>query len=618
MTKQKKLRHSEYYDLQNCFDNLYAKSKRSVVFTNLIEIISSEENIRLAYRNIKRNSGSHTSGTDNMNINDIEKISVEKLVEIIQRKFQFYKPKPVRRVEIPKANGKTRPLGIPTITDRLIQQCILQVLEPVCEAKFHERSNGFRPNRSTEHAIAQCYRMIQKQNLHFVVDIDIKGFFDNVNHSKLIRQIWSMGIRDKKLICIIKEMLKAPVVLPDGNTIYPTKGTPQGGILSPLLANIVLNELDWWISSQWETMITHKNIAIHTNKNGGQLKSNIYRALKNSNLKEMYIVRYADDFKIFCRKRSDAEKIFIAVKQWLKERLKLEINEEKSKVVNLRKHYSEYLGFKLKAVQKGEKTVIRSHMSDKAMQRETAKLKGQIIEIEHSKDKHNIGVNINLYNSMVVGIHNYYKYATHISKDCSAIQNSINKILYNRLKRSLKKDGIIGLQYLRKRYSKSKCMRYYCQFPIVPISYVQTSNPKYKKRKICKFTTEGREEIHKNLQFDEYVIEVLHMLARGFIPNRSVEYMDNRISLYAAQYGKCAVTGNLLDIDEIHCHHKKPVNQGGSDNYKNLVIVHDDIHRLIHATKPETIKTYIDKVKPNKSQLEKINKLRILAGNPVI
>lgn len=355
MTKQKKLRHSEYYDLQSCFDDLYAKSKRSVVFTSLIEIISSEENIRLAYRNIKRNSGSHTSGTDNMNIDDIKRMSVEKLVEGIQRKFQFYKPKPVKRVEIPKANGKTRPLGIPTIIDRLIQQCILQVLEPICEAKFHERSNGFRPNRSAEHAIAQCYRMIQKQNLHYVVDIDIKGFFDNVNHSKLIRQMWSMGIRDKKLICIIKEMLKAPVVLPDGNTIYPTKGTPQGGILSPLLANIVLNELDWWISSQWETMITHSNIAAYTNKNGGQIKSNIYRALKNSNLKEMYIVRYADDFKIFCRKRSDAEKIFIAVKEWLKERLKLEINEEKSRVVNLRKHYSEYLGFKLKAVQKGEK-----------------------------------------------------------------------------------------------------------------------------------------------------------------------------------------------------------------------------------------------------------------------
>ena len=108
------------------------------------------------------------------------------------------------------------------------------------------------------------------------------------------------------------------------------------------------------------------------------------------------------------------------------------------------------------------------------------------------------------------------------------------------------------------------------------------------------------------------------MLARSYLPNRSVEYMDNRVSLYAAQYGKCAVTGKVLWIDEIHCHHKKPISQGGTDEYKNLVIVHIDVHRLIHAVKPETIQAYLIKIKPNKSQLNKINKFRILAGNPAI
>ncbi len=373
MTKQKKLRHSEYYDMQNCLDELYAKSKQGDVFTNLSEIISSEENIRLAYRNIKRNSGSETSGVDKLNIKDIEKLSAEKLVEIIQKKLRHYKPKPVRRVEIPKTNGKTRPLGIPAIIDRLVQQCILQVLEPICEAKFHERSNGFRPNRSAEHALAQCYKMIQQQNLHFVVDVDIKGFFDNVNHSKLIRQMWTLGIQDKQLICIVKEMLKAPVVMPDGSTQYPTKGTPQGGILSPLLANIVLNELDWWISSQWETMPTHKQYAATKCRNGTLSREYTYKILQKSSLKEMYVVRYADDFKIFCRKRSDADKVFIAVKQWLKDRLSLEISEEKSKVVNLKKRYSEFLGFKLKAVRKEGKFVVRSHMSDKAVKKNSRK-----------------------------------------------------------------------------------------------------------------------------------------------------------------------------------------------------------------------------------------------------
>lgn len=618
MTKQKKLRHLEYYDLQECFDDLYAKSRQGEVFTKLMGIISSEENIRLAYRNIKRNSGNYTSGTDNLNIKDIEKLSAEKLAEIIQRKLKFYKPKPVRRVEIPKPNGRTRPLGIPTIVDRLVQQCILQVLEPICEAKFHERSNGFRPNRSAENALAQCYKMIHRQHLYFVVDVDIKGFFDNVNHSKLIRQMWAMGIRDKQLICIIKQMLKAPIILPDGNKVFPTKGTPQGGILSPLLANIVLNELDWWISSQWETMPTQKNYRTGVNSNGSLNKNKVFEALRRSELKEMYIVRYADDFKIFCRKRSDADKIFIAVKQWLKDRLKLEISEEKSKVVNLKKHYSEFLGFKLKAVRKGKKFVVRSHMTDKAVKRVTENLKKQIREISHGKTKNDEILQIKQYNSMVMGIHNYYRYATNISLDCMKIQFSVYTVMYHQLRGQLKKNGFIQRNVILKNYGKSRMVRYMHQEPICPIGYIQTRNPMYKKRKICKYTAEGREEIHKSLKFDESVMTVLHMLAREVIPNRSIEYLDNRVSLYAAQYGKCAVTGRILWIDEIHCHHKKPTSQGGTDEYNNLVIVHKDVHMLIHAVKPETIQAYLDKVKPDKSQLDKINKFRMSAGNPAI
>lgn len=618
MTKRKKLRHSEYYDLQDCFDELYAKSKQGDVFTNLMEIISSDENIRLAYRNIKRNTGSHTSGVDKLSIKDIEKLSADKLVEIIQRKCQYYKPKPVRRVEIPKPNGKTRPLGIPTIIDRLVQQCILQVLEPICEAKFHERSNGFRPNRSAEHALAQCYKMIQVQNLYFVVDVDIKGFFDNVNHSKLIRQMWTLGIRDKQLICIIKEMLKAPILLPDGSIQYPTKGTPQGGILSPLLANIVLNELDWWISSQWENMRVHSEYKVSYSKAGTENKGSIYRALRTSRLKEMYIIRYADDFKIFCRKRNDADKVFVAVRQWLKDRLLLEISEEKSKVVNLKKHYSEFLGFKLKAVQKGGKFAVRSHMSDKAVKREAEKLKEQIKAIEFRKNTKDEIKRIYQYNSIVFGIHNYYRYATAISLDCMVIQFQINMVLNNRLKGRLEKCGSVSRKYIAERYGKSKMMRYINGEPLCPIGYVQTKNPMFKKKKICKYTAEGREEIHRNLKFDETVVTVLHMLARAYLPNRSVEYMDNRVSLYAAQYGKCAVTGKTLWIDEIHCHHKKPLSQGGTDEYKNLIIIHVDVHKLIHATKPEIIQAYLNKIKPNKSQLDKINKLRMLAGNTAI
>lgn len=248
-------RHAEYYGMQRTFDELYAKSKAGETFTGLMELVLSPDNIMLAYRNIKTNTGSYTAGTDKQNIGDIGRLPLAEVIgkvkKIVTGSEHGYRPKPVRRKEIPKPNGKTRPLGIPCIWDRLVQQCIKQILEPICEAKFSNNSYGFRPNRSVEHAISRTYSLLQRAHLHYVLEIDIKGFFDNVNHSKLIKQLWTLGIQDKQLLFVIKRILKAPIRMPDGSTVYPTKGTPQGGIISPLLANVVLNELDHWIDSQW-------------------------------------------------------------------------------------------------------------------------------------------------------------------------------------------------------------------------------------------------------------------------------------------------------------------------------------------------------------------------------
>lgn len=405
--KRSKIRYAEYYDLQKTLDSLYADSSKGKVFVHLMELISSEENIRMAYRTIKGNTGSSTAGVDKRTIQDLAKLNEEKYVALIQKQFKSYHPRPVRRVEIPKPNGKTRPLGIPTIVDRIVQQCVLQVLEPICEAKFYDHSYGFRPNRSTEHAIARCDQLIQLSHLYYVVDIDIKGFFDNVNHTKLIQQMWEMGIQDKRLLCIIREMLKAPIVLPNGEILHPSKGTPQGGILSPLLSNIVLNELDWWIASQWEWMPMHGNAKYtRLNANGSINRGYQYRLLRESNLKPVFIVRYADDFKLFCRNRKDAFCLYAATTQWLKERLKLDISPEKSKVVNLKRHYSEYLGFKMKAQRKGDKYVVRSHMSDKAQKRVKDQLAKCIKEIQHPKSEQDQRKQIFRYNSIVIGMHN--------------------------------------------------------------------------------------------------------------------------------------------------------------------------------------------------------------------
>lgn len=605
--KKSKLRNAEYYDIQQEFDELYKKSKKNCKFTDLLSIITSEENIKLAYRNIKKNHGSKTAGTDGKTIQDLEKWQTETLINHIRKKLEYYEPQAIRRVEIPKPNGKKRPLGIPTIMDRLIQQCIYQILEPIAEAKFHERSNGFRPNRSTEHAIAQVYKMVQTQQLYYIVDIDIKAFFDNVQHGKLLKQMWQMGIQDKKLLKIISVMLKAEVA----GIGFPEKGTPQGGIISPLLSNIVLNELDWWIASQWETMPTKHEYQGRKTRTDNSSK---YRALRTSKLKECYLVRYADDFKILCRYHNDAKRLFIATQQWLKERLGLEINTEKSKIIDLRKNYSEFLGFKIKVHRKGKrheqkvKYTIHSRVSDKAIKRIKDTTSKIIKRIEFPKDEKKEVYAIDFYNSFVMGVHNYYCLATCVNKDFDKIAFHVRKRLRNRLKSRLSRKGVIQYKYIEEKYGKSKEIRFIHGKAIIPLGYVQHQNPMWKNGKVNKYTPEGRKEIHNQLQ--KVNLNILHYLMRNPNENQSVEYNDNRLSLYCAMQGKCAITKTILEKDNIHCHHIIPRKDGGRDNYQNLLLIDKRVHILLHATKAETIEKYLGILNLSKAQLNKLNTYR--------
>ncbi len=617
--KKQKIRNAEYYDMQTAFDKLYADSVSGRQFRNLVELIQRPENIMLAYRNLRKNSGSKTAGVDKKTISDLNKWSDKKLVNHVQRKLDWYVPNAVRRVEIPKDNGKKRPLGIPTIMDRLIQQCILQVLEPICEAKFFKRSNGFRPTHSAENAIAQAERMIQNIGCYYVIDIDIHGFFDNVNHGKLLKQMWALGIRDKKLLSIISAMLKAEVA----GIGFPEKGTPQGGIISPLLSNIVLNELDWWVASQWEEMPTKRNYVHRIYANGTPDKSNTIRALRSyTKLKECYLVRYADDFKIFCKKHSDAVKLFEATKQWLWERLGLEISPEKSKIVNVKRHYSEFLGFKLKVREKGKKPdgskryVIEAHVRDKALKKIRARSKEIIGQIRRTYDPKMEYRLIQKYNSYLIGIHNYYCIATHVNLDIHEIAFDVKKSLYNRLKHRLQRTGSISNRYIQEKYGRSREVRYLNGHAVVPIAYVQHRVPMDRKNRVNPYTPEGRTEIHKNLA--GLNLAVMNHLMNTPAGQQSVEYNDNRIALYVAQKGKCAVSGIALDANQVDCHHKKPLSLGGDDSYQNLIIVSDAVHILIHSSSERTIKKYLNDLQLNSKQLAKLNNLRKLAEMPQI
>lgn len=234
--------------------------------------------------------------------------------------------------------------------------------------------------------------------------------------------------------------------------------------------------------------------------------------------------------------------------------------------------------------------------------------------MRHHSEKEKMYKYIGLYNSFVMGVHQYYAIATEVNKDFHKISFRVNRTLKRKLGDKLKRPNISNLKCraIVDKYGKSMELRCVYNLPIIPIAYVQHRNPMWKRAVVNKYTEEGRAEIHKSLKGID--MNILLYLMRNPIPNRSIEYNDNRISLYSGQMGKCAVTGKRLCIDDIHCHHKIPRMLGGDDSYGNLKIVHADIHRLIHAVKTETIKQLLEKLKLTEYQLGRVNALRKLCN----
>ena len=600
------------YNMDGVRYALYEQSKKGMNFNNLSKLVISEANILLAYRNVKGNKGAKTPGTDGMTMTYIDSLSTAEVIENVRHKFNWYNPKPVRRVEIPKPNGKTRPLGIPAIWDRIIQQCILQVLEPICEAKFLSNSKGFRPNKSAEDAIASFMYNINRRQMTWVVDVDIEGFFDNVNHTKLMKLIWNMGIHDKQLLVIIRKMLKAPIQMPNGDIIYPEKGTPQGGILSPLLANIYLNELDVWLSSQWERMPTKYEYKEPPGRNGSSTRSKASRALrKNSKLKEIHHTRYADDFKIVCRTYDEAKRIFIATQMWLKEELKLDISSEKSKITDLTDEYTDFLGFKIKAILKHNKWIGVSFIGEKAIGRVYQMLAKQISVIGKQVDKEQMHKEIAKYNAMVMGIHNYYRIATGVYLSLRKISLILLKKLYTKTKnKGFSKKAAQAVISVPPPYGKSKQIRYVDEYPVLPIGYCKTKNAVQNKIIPNPYAEENTHRLVAQ--------QISKMLSCRFAWNNSVAFAVNCISRYAAQKGKCAITNRFLLIDEVEAHHIKPKYKGGSDDYDNIMILSPEAHLLIRITDTNKINKLLKELKLNKKQKVKLNELRKIYGTKEI
>lgn len=270
----------------------------------LLEQILNRDNLNRAYKQVKRNKGA--GGIDGMQVDELLPYLREHKNELVQSlRDGKYRPQPVRRVEIPKENGRTRKLGIPTVVDRLIQQAICQVLSPIFEKQFSNNSFGFRPKRSAHDALKRCQTNIT-DGYKWVVDMDLEKYFDTVNQSKLI-QILSETIKDGRVISLIHKFLRAGVMV-GGMFEDSPEGVPQGGPLSPLLGNIMLNECDH------------------------ELERRGHR-----------FVRYADDLLIFCKSRKAATRTLNHILPYIEEKLFLKVNREKTQVARVKQ--VKYLGY---------------------------------------------------------------------------------------------------------------------------------------------------------------------------------------------------------------------------------------------------------------------------------
>ena len=576
ITKVRQLRNNEYYCMQETFDFLYKKSKQGCVFRKLISFVNTDNNLRLAYRNIKTNKGSKTNGLSGKNMSFIANMKLMVYLKFIKECIDNYKPSIIRRAGIPKANGKLRYLGIKEPFDKIIEQSIYQVLEPILTAKFHNNSNGFIKGRSQERALAQFTNYIRKDKLYYVIDLDIKGFFDNVNHGKLLKQLWSSGVEDKNLISIISKMLKAKIF----GVGIPEKGTPQGGILSPLLANLVLNEFDWWLES---------------------------KALLG-----IKFVRFADDVKILCPSYSVARIMLGKTKRWLRHRLNLEVSDEKTKIVNLKRNYSHFLGFKIKVKFKKDKMKIISHMTEKSIENTKIKVKKQIRKIKRASTNNNKCIKeVELYNSIIRGIHNYYEKATNIYEDLRGIKWCMESYVNTKLKNVLS-FGDIKDDITKKVIGNFPKIR---GRPLLEIGKTCYNNKVYVVSKRNYFESNSRMTFHKDLALDNMFI--LNQLLRMPNLNESVEFNDNVLSRFCGQLGKYAITNELIfDLKNMRA---IKIIENGTDKYNNIIIVDNKTKKLIRMKEVDDIiemYSLIKGVEPK--QLEKINKIRKENSLPLI
>lgn len=620
------VRFSTEAEMKQTLDFLYEKSKEGTAFTGLIEAMVNEVTIVTAIHNIKSNKGSKTAGVDRAKMDKYLQMPREELIALIRDSFSNYRPKPARRVYIPKKNGKLRPLGIPTVLERIIQECVRIVIEPICEAKFYPHSYGFRPYRAQKHAIRDIINVINAATNSpdqpvWAVEGDIKGCFDNINHRILLKKIWRIGIHDKRVIKMIQQMLKAGYI--ESGMMNDTRlGTMQGGILSPLLSNVYLNDFDWFVGRMYTE--PHRQC---------KHKRNDTRRLKWSGVTPKYNFRFADDWVILTSTEQEAYRLKRMLTKYFKNRMKLELSQEKTFVTDLRTEGIHFLGFVVKAERKRKtpdpktwtENLVGKPLPDmERLKEKIQKIADEVRVIGEITERSVQAAQIQRVNSMIVGLAQYLQPSI-CSHAFHAIDRRINNTAlavwkrrfpkhYNKYQIPLEK--LCNLPHRHEGY-KSKTFAVPIEGEWFGITMAFITHSKYESKpfdqRMTPYTEEGRRiysyyrNKSKPLPCDRPSVNTARDIQLSVYAKTvfNFEYFMNREYAYNRDKGKCKCCKKPLFLDDkkfcYHVNRKLPLEK--VNKVQNLIWLCNDCYRMVNngAIPPDIDEKVLKKIQKYKN-----------------